>query len=347
MSENIKDIMNEEEFIDKKDLRDQAIDRVEVLDKVKELFLIPKMELMTTNQVADYYEVGLNIIKMCYQRNKAEIDEDGTVVKTSKDFNALVGEKSHDVTFDALTCESEAVSAGKGGMIYKFSNGVLLKVPNRGIRCFSKRAVLRIGMLLRDSDVAKEVRTQLLNVFEKTSDEQKAADIEEEQDLYLKYAKAAIEGDKDDLLFAAQEVFNFKNRHIKMLQEKNDELRQDNQMLAAQILEWSERSKISKAVRVIAGLRKVPFGYVWRDLYQELLYKHHIGLTMRGKKPFIQHVREEEWPMVQQSLAAICEDHGISISKVLWKIKHDDPKKYIDKETEDDENGCNNEKEED
>ena len=162
-----------------------------------------------------------------------------------------------------------------------------------------------------------------------------------------KYAKAAIEGDKDDLLFAAQEVFNFKNRHIKMLQEKNDELRQDNQMLAAQILEWSERSKISKAVRVIAGLRKVPFGYVWRDLYQELLYKHHIGLTMRGKKPFIQHVREEEWPMVQQSLAAICEDHGISISKVLWKIKHDDPKKYIDKETEDDENGCNNEKEED
>lgn len=347
MSENIKDIMNEEEFIDKKDLRDQAIDRVEVLDKVKELFLIPKMELMTTNQVADYYEVGLNIIKMCYQRNKAEIDEDGTVVKTSKDFNALVGEKSHDVTFDALTCESEAVSAGKGGMIYKFSNGVLLKVPNRGIRCFSKRAVLRIGMLLRDSDVAKEVRTQLLNVFEKTSDEQKAADIEEEQDLYLKYAKAAIEGDKDDLLFAAQEVFNFKNRHIKMLQEKNDELRQDNQMLAVQILEWSERSKISKAVRVIAGLRKVPFGYVWRDLYQELLYKHHIGLTMRGKKPFIQHVREEEWPMVQQSLAAICEDHGISISKVLWKIKHDDPKKYIDKETEDDENGCNNEKEED
>lgn len=65
------------------------------------------------------------------------------------------------------------------------------------------------------------------------------------------------------------------------------------------------------------------------------------------KKPFIQHVREEEWPMVQQSLAAICEDHGISISKVLWKIKHDDPKKYIDKETEDDENTYNNEKEED
>lgn len=347
MSENIKNITNEEEFIDKKDLRDQAIDRVEVLDKVKELFLIPKMELMTTNQVADYYEVDIDTIKKCYMRNKDEVDKDGTCVKTSKDFNALANQKGHPVPSDDLVCESNVVGAGSGGTTYRFSNGLLLKVNNRGIRCFSKRAVLRIGMLLRDSNVAKEVRTQLLNVFEKTSDEQKAADIEEEQDLYLKYAKAAIEGDKDDLLFAAQEVFNFKNRHIKMLQEKNDELRQDNQMLAAQILEWSERSKISKAVRVIAGLRKVPFGYVWRDLYQELLYKHHIGLTMRGKKPFIQHVREEEWPMVQQSLAAICEDHGISISKVLWKIKHDDPKKYIDKETEDDENIYNNEKEED
>lgn len=29
---------------------------------------------------------------------------------------------------------------------------------------FSPRAVLRIGMLLRDSEVAKEVRTQLLNI---------------------------------------------------------------------------------------------------------------------------------------------------------------------------------------
>lgn len=39
-------------------------------------------------------------------------------------------------------------------------------IPNRGIRCFSKRAVLRFGMLLRDSEVAKEVRTQLLNIKE-------------------------------------------------------------------------------------------------------------------------------------------------------------------------------------
>ena len=45
--------------------------------------------------------------------------------------------------------------------------GAEIKVSNRGIRVFSRRAILRIGMLMPSSKVATEVRTQLLNVFEK------------------------------------------------------------------------------------------------------------------------------------------------------------------------------------
>lgn len=307
--------MNEQEFIDKKDLRDKAIEKVEVLDKVKKLFMIPSMDVMTIGQVAEYYGVSNDLLRKCYQNNKNEINDDGTYIKTSKDF--LMG--------NYFTLETD-----KGGSTFRIDENTALKIPNRGIRCFSKRAILRIGMLLRNSEVAKEVRTQLLNTFEHSSNDQRTMDIDTEQGLYLRFAKAAIEGSKDDLLFAAQEVFEFKNRHIKTLEEKNSDLEQDNKMLSAQILEWNERSKINKAIRVIAGVRKVPFGYVWRDLYQELLYKHHIGLSQRGDKPYIQHVKEDEWPMVQQSLAAICEDNGVSISKVLWKIKHDDVKKYED-----------------
>ena len=85
---------------------------------------------------------------------------------------------------------------------------------------------------------------------------------------------------------------------------------------------------MDKAIRVIAGFRNVPFGYVWKELYQELLYKHHIGLTQRAHKPYIQYIREDEWPIVQQSLAAICEDNGVSISRVMWKVKHDIVQKF-------------------
>lgn len=305
--------MNEMEFIDKKDLRDQAINRVEVLDKVKKLFLIPNMEVMTIGQVAEYYEVDVEAIKSCYKRNQNEINEDGTHVKTSKDF---------------LTVHFEPLKLGQGRVGFQIDSDTTLVIPNRGIRCFSKRAVLRIGMLLRDSEIAKEVRTQLLNIFEHSTDEQKTIEINNEQELFMKFAKAAIDGDKEDLLFAAQEVFQYKNRHIEELKKHNKELKTENKMLTAQILEWGERSKLNKAIRVIAGFRNVPFGYVWKELYQELLYKHHIGLTQRGDKPYIQYIREDEWPIVQQSLAAICEDNGVSISRVMWKVKHDIVQKF-------------------
>lgn len=341
-------IRNEEELAVRKDLRDVAIERVEVLDKVKALFLVPQMMMATTEQVADYYEVPLETIRVCYMRNKEEIDGDGTGVRTGKDFSELVGQKFHNVTFESPTGQNETsessasdgpekpmiqnesfenvgiveiIRHGRTGSTYKFSNGLSIDVPNRGIRCFSKRAILRIGMLLRDSNIAKEVRTQILNAFEKTSDEQKTFDINDEQSLYMKFAKAAIEGSKEDLLFASQEVFNFKNRHIKMLEDANENLKYNNKMLTAEVLEWNDRSKINKAVRTIAGLRKVRFDVVWKELYDELLYKHRIGLSMRGKKPYIQYVKEDEWPMVQQSLVAICQNNNVDASAVSLSVK--------------------------
>ncbi|MCU0097245.1 hypothetical protein N7917_27675 [Bacillus sp. OR9] len=45
-------------------------------------------------------------------------------------------------------------------------------------------------MLLRDSEVAKEVRTQLLNIEEHTATEVKIYEIDYEQDLHLKLGQA-------------------------------------------------------------------------------------------------------------------------------------------------------------
>lgn len=63
-------------------------------------------------------------------------------------------------------------------MEYDLGNGVTLSVPNGGVLLFSKRAVLRIGMLLQGSEVAQEVRTQLLNIFDQSTEEQRLADLE-------------------------------------------------------------------------------------------------------------------------------------------------------------------------
>jgi hypothetical protein len=50
--------------------------------------------------------------------------------------------------------------------------------PHGGIGLFTRRAILRVGMLLRDSEIA-EVRTQLLNIEKKVTVEQTIANINE------------------------------------------------------------------------------------------------------------------------------------------------------------------------
>lgn len=301
--------MQETILLERKDLRQQAIERTEVLNKVKELFLIPRLEVMTMQQVADYYKVPKQTIDSCYNYNMDEVKQDGTTLKSYKDF---------------LNLGFQVLEKHRGKVIVQLSDTTTLEIPNRGIRCFSKRAILRIGMLLRDSTVAKEVRTQLLNTFDKTNYEIKVQDINEEIKLQSDIGKAYCSGDMEEFAKASQAYVAFQNRHITMLHETNNELSENNKALAGEILKWQDRSCINRAVRLIANKCNTNFGYIWTELYKELSYKHHIGLPKRGKPPYIQYVKEDEWPKVQQSLSAICEVRGLSSSKIMRDAKIDE-----------------------
>ena len=298
--------MKDTELLEKKDLRDKMSDRVDVLDKVKELFLIPSLNVMTVRQVADYYVVPTETVKSCYKNNRNEIDSDGTCMKTINDF---------------LTVNFKPLEKSKAKSVFKVSDDITIEIPNRGIRCFSKRAVLRVGMLLRDSDVAKEIRTQLLNTFEHSTDKQKTADIDEETSIMFEIGRANMDGDEKAYKAAVIKAFAFKNRKNEMLQAKNNELAANNIALSGEVLTWTTRDSVNKAVRVIAGTLNQPFGYVWKYLYDELLYHHHISLSMRGKPPVLKYLHEDEWPKLIQSLAAVCEKYGLSFDKIMKKAR--------------------------
>lgn len=141
------------------DLREKLIDRIDVLDRVKKLFLIPGLEMITASQVANFYEVDYETLRKCIARNKDEIEEDGAVYMSASDFGR-----------DTMSHPKKLLGTKACITTYKYPNGLILEVNNRGTKVFSKRAVLRIGMLLRDSEVAKEVRTQLLYLLKKTPD---------------------------------------------------------------------------------------------------------------------------------------------------------------------------------
>lgn len=291
-----------------KELREQYIDRVDVLEKVKSLIMLPDVELMTVAQVADFYEVDVNTIKKVYQRNKNEIDEDGVVNLTSKLLKGQV------VPLDII-------NRTKAYAEVEFKDGTKLILPNRGLKGFPKRAVLRIGMLLRDSKVAKEVRTQLLNTFEEAPAEAKTVNINEELDIQAKIGQAFLSGDIMQIAEAVTEGMAYKNRHIAKLKSQNDDLQLVNGTLTDKTLYWADRACLNKAIRTMANVRDVPIGQVWKELYDELLYGYHINLKARGGKPYIAHIRKEEWANVVKVFTAMCEKRYLNTADILRKAK--------------------------
>lgn len=88
----------------------------------------------TNQQMAEYFEVPLDAIESVVRRFKDELTSDGLKVVKGKDLK--------DVS--AILAESQN------------------RIPS--LTVWTPRAALRLGMLLRDSDVAKQVRNVLLNI---------------------------------------------------------------------------------------------------------------------------------------------------------------------------------------
>lgn len=308
-------MINQENLINLKEERDKAIHRIDVLDKVKHLLLIPHTEVSNIKQVAEFYGVEEKTVEKVYKRHITELKEDGLKNVSLKEFIA-----------NFLNRQNVGIENVKGKSIITFQDGKQTEYPNRGMLLFPKRAILRIGMLLRDSEIAKEVRTQLLNIEEKSSNKIKEQDINEEIAIYTNIGKSVASGDIQEVLKSFTILADFKNRHIKKLEEenatlhnKNEDLSTNNKALSEEILTWDNRKVVNKVVRTIATRLGKQFYEVWNFLYDELLYKHSIGLKRRGKSPYIQHIQENEWAKVISSLTAICEENNLNFSEIVKK----------------------------
>lgn len=289
--------MHENDLLENKAFREKLVAKVEVLEKVKKLLLIPGTEKATVGQVAGYFEVGEEAIKAVVQRNRIELEEDGLYSKSGRE------------TKEFLESCNLQPSNFRGGFE---TEG--MRFSNRGNLLFPRRAILRIGMLLRDSEIAKEVRTQLLNIEEKTTPETKTADITEEQSLALSVGMAYASGDPDAIMIATTKMMDYKNRHIKKLE-------QSNKALANGILEWEDRSRINFAVRKLSIYAHVGYGKVWNELYSQLKNKYHMDLQSRGKQPWIQHVKEDEWKCVIKAFSALCEYYETDVNEMFHDLK--------------------------
>lgn len=135
------------------------MDRVEVLNRVGGLLLLPNTELATTRQVAEFFGVGYQVVNKLLHRNREELEANGMKVIPRREIKELVIKE----------------------LVYEDSMS-LYKISKRGETFFNKRTILLVGFMLRDSKIVQEFRNQVLNVIENSTDEVKTMEITQVHD---------------------------------------------------------------------------------------------------------------------------------------------------------------------
>lgn len=142
-------MLKPEVLVESKFARDDCLTVVDdaraqdVLSKAKALLWASWQEsaIATTEQVAEFYEVPVKTVQTSAKTNRNEFESDGLKVLRGKDLK--------DVTLN-IEVTYKVTSKASSLMIW------------------TPRATLRLGMLLRDSEVAIAVRTLILDLTEAT-----------------------------------------------------------------------------------------------------------------------------------------------------------------------------------
>lgn len=268
-----------------------------MLDKVKQLILLPNTEYATTKMVAEYYGVGIEAINSLIKDNREELNSNG--LKLHKRSEILKVLEGHLENFT---------------------------VPNRGMLLLTKRTILNVGMLLRDSEVAKEIRTYLLNVEHDTQEKSPEVidniveEIDEEQRLQTNVGMAFIDGDPTKILLATQGL----HRYIVSLKDKRiQQIESEKEIIITNALTIKDSRKIINAIsRAIASNTGRKFGEVYGELYKKLNYKLNINIKARctDKKKPLDVMTDGEMFECEKICRSWAMDLGLDVEKIV-KLK--------------------------
>lgn len=261
--------MNGEKLIENKELRDRNIDRVDVLEHVKEILTLANTDFSTVELVSEYYEVKEATVQECIRLNKEELKNDG-LKKYKK--NEIIS------IFERNPINLENVKNERTKSIVTFKNNESVSINNTGLILIPKRAILRIGMLLRDSEVAKEVRTRLLDIVHDAEEQTEIVndvieEIRTEQNIKEDMLEAIISGDHNKLSVLQTELIGLKNKRISYLED----------VITNSVTITESKAIINKCVRTIAVKKfNCMFGKAWDEFYRFINYK--LGINVRNRK---------------------------------------------------------------
>ena len=170
--------MNEFDLVVNQELRQNMVERVEVLEQVKEILTLGTTDFVTVELAAQYYEVDKNTIEEIMQKHWDEIYSNGLRYYSNKELRKILN----------------PVKNTKSGQILPF------KVSPKGLLLIPRKSLLKIGVLLMDSNISERVRTKILDTIFNTENE--INNIRTEQQICEDIAQAILNGDyrKESLL---------------------------------------------------------------------------------------------------------------------------------------------------
>lgn len=240
---------NELVLIESRTMRDNFVYRDDVLDKVKAISMIGEQFEVTIEMAASYYEVPIETIRSIVKRHRVEFND-------YEELRLLKGKALQE--FKTMVHDEPA---------YKGINSLQL---------LNRRGLLRLGMLLTESEVARSVRNYLLNVEESSDAAQKQWAVEREiskreRRRLTDSIQQFFTGDLNGYEYATftnlvyQTLFNCNASDLKLIYEleKKDNLRD--------ALTTSDLRKVVEVETVMASLLRI--GKDYEEIRQEMLSK--------------------------------------------------------------------------
>ena len=138
------------DILEKEELRENILNNnrsLNIMDEYKTITTINNMEYETLDRVAKYFEVDYECIKKLIQNNKSELIKNGLLILKGKETRKL------------LVRENNSPTNYRGYFIADNR-----KFANKSNILVNKRCFLNMAMLLRDSKVAQDIRSKILDI---------------------------------------------------------------------------------------------------------------------------------------------------------------------------------------
>ena len=138
------------DILEKEELRQEILNNnrsLNIMDEYKTITTVNNMEYETLDRVAKYFEVDYECMRVLIQRHKDELIKNGLLI--------LNGSKTREILVE-------------NKMLFTNYRGYFIadnrKFANKSNILVNKRCFLNMAMLLRDSRVAQDIRSKILDI---------------------------------------------------------------------------------------------------------------------------------------------------------------------------------------